>query len=314
MTQPHFSSDWPSRFTDPYAVLGLSVSADDRRVLKRYRTVAKLLHPDGYAAADPALREVVGQMLARLVNPAYQRLKQEKDRSETMASLRIAVSRINQAGVMTPKSAIARQLLKTPVSNIEVFYEQAVSQLAEVQYQDLSQFEATTEQLGELNLTYLCLKIGEPAIRPKPTGLVPSQPARAAAAMAVSRESTTQPPPNYAFRHYQRAQEYMKKSNWPMAVQELRDAIRLEATRSEYHSLLAKAYLMQNLTGMATVHFRQALKLNPKDPLALQHAQKLKITVEPSSTPGTATVRKPINPNGNMPKSGGLFGLFARKR
>jgi cytochrome c-type biogenesis protein CcmH/NrfG len=87
--------------------------------------------------------------------------------------------------------------------------------------------------------------------------------------------------------------------NWPQVVAELRDAIRLESNRGEYHSLLARAYLMQNLVGMAKVHFRQALKFNPRDPLALQYAERLDL-----SAPTKMSVKA----------GGGLFSLFGRKR
>ncbi|NJN57539.1 MAG: DnaJ domain-containing protein [Leptolyngbyaceae cyanobacterium SL_5_9] len=295
MSQIPFSTDWLKRFSDPYAVLGLSVSADDRRVLKRYRTVAKLLHPDGYVTADPADRELASQLFAHLISPAYQKLKQDKDRAESLALLRVQVRRNNREEPSSPQSGLAQQLLKTPMQSVDVFYEQAIAQLADSQYQPLRQFELITQQLIELNLVYLQLKMGEP-VRPKATGLVPAEQIKREAAAAGQKPP--QPTVNYAQRHYLRAHEYMKKESWSMAVQELRDAIRLEPTKNEFHSLLAKAYFMQNLTGMATVHFRQALKLNPQDPLALEYAKKLKIKLEPPNTD----------------KKGGLFGLFAKKR
>jgi curved DNA-binding protein CbpA len=89
MLNAEFSPDWIKRFSgDPYAVLGLAVTADDRRLLKRYRQIAKLLHPDVHAQKDQAIRDFTSQVLTRLVNPAYQRLKQDKGRSETLATLR----------------------------------------------------------------------------------------------------------------------------------------------------------------------------------------------------------------------------------
>lgn len=296
MPQIPFSTDWLKQFSDPYAVLGLSVSADDRRVLKRYRSVAKLLHPDGYTAADPTNRELASQLFAHLISPAYQKLKQDKGRAESLALLRVHVQRINRETPLLPQSDSAQQLIKIPMQSVDVFYEQAIAQLADSQYQPLQQFERITQQLTELNLVYLQLKMGE-QVRPKPTGLVPTEQIKRETVASTDLKQQ-QPTINYAQRHYLRAQEYMKKESWSMAVQELRDAIRLEPTKSEFHSLLAKAYFMQNLTGMATVHFRQALKLNSQDPLALEYAKKLKIQLDSPSTE----------------KKGGLFGLFAKKR
>lgn len=301
MSQTSFSPEWLNQLSDPYAVLGLSVAADERRVLKRYHTVAKLLHPDSLLAADPDTKALASQLLARLVNPAYQRLKQEKERSETMALLRLRVRRINRDEPLSPQCPLAEQLLRLPVQKADIFYEQAVAGLSDSQYQQLDQFESITQQLSELNLVYLSLKMGEPVIREKRTGIVSAAQAKPVE-FAPSQTETAQVAINYAQRHYVRAQEYAKKANWAQVVAELRDAIRLEPNRSEYHSLLAKAYLMQNLVGMAKVHFRQALKFNPQDPLALQYKDRLNLTVD-SQKPSPKTT------NG-----GGLFNLFSKKR
>jgi curved DNA-binding protein CbpA len=305
MSQTSFSADWLNQFSDPYAVLGLAVAADDRRVLKRYRSVAKVLHPDGLRSADQPIRELATQLLARVVNPAYQRLKQEKERTETLATLRFRVRRFNRDQPMLPQSAIARQLLQQPPHAVEIFYEQAVAQLAEVQFQPLEQFEPMTQQLGELNLVYLYLKMGEPIFREKRTGIVAATPIKPSQVTPSSLE-TAQRASSYARRYYQRAQVYIDNANCSPAIAELRDAIRLEPDRGEYHSLLAKAYLLQNLPGMAKVHFRQALKLNPQDPLALEYVSRLKLVLDqPERVLSDAAVTKPAN---------GLFNLFGRKR
>lgn len=303
MSQISFSPDWLWQFLDPYAVLGVSVSADDRRVLKRYRSIAKLLHPDSYIT-DPSMKELSSQVFARLVNPSYHKLKQDSGRAENVASLRYRVRQISREdSSFTPRSGVAQQLLRTPLQSIDIIYEEAIARLADLQYQQLAQFAPITEQIGELHLVYLRLKMGEPIMREKRTGIVPVdkvQPIEISpVAIAKDKADTNR---YYADRHYQRAQEYVRKSNWSLAVQELRDAIRIDANKSSYHALLAKAYLMQNLPGMATVHFRQALKLNPKDPLAVEYAQKLKISMD---APRRAD---------KGDKAGGLFGIFAKKR
>ena len=305
MPQMSFSADWLDQFTDPYAVLGVAVTADDRRVLKRYRTIAKLLHPDGYTATDAEIRTFANQLLARMVNPAYQKLKQEKERAEILATLRLRVRRFTQEAPLLPKSAIARQLLQMPVHQADIFYEQAVERLANMQFQPLDQFEAVTQQLAEINLVYLYLKIGAPMIREKRSGIVPASETNKPIQVTPSITETLEVASSYARRHYQRAQVYLQNGNCGQAIAELRDALRLEPERSEYHSLIAKAYLMQNLVGMAKVHFRQALKFNPKDPLALEYTTRLKLTLEQPNRVSDAA-----KPSGN----GGLFGLFSRRR
>ncbi|MEM9977671.1 MAG: DnaJ domain-containing protein, partial [Cyanobacteria bacterium P01_D01_bin.2] len=47
-----FQDEWiTAAEKDPYAALGLSLNAEDRRILKRYHQVAKLLHPDVQAGS-----------------------------------------------------------------------------------------------------------------------------------------------------------------------------------------------------------------------------------------------------------------------
>ena len=298
------SSDWLDKFSDPYAVLGIAVTADDRRVLKRYRSVAKLLHPDSYAQEDEATGEAASQLFARLVSPAYQKLKQEKNRAENSALLRFQVRRLNREGPFAPRSGLARKLLQHPVASVDVLYEQAIADLAETQYQSLEQFEPTTLQLGELNLVYLQLKMGETFVREKRTGIVAAADAKPIQFTPTSQDAEAASE-SYARRHYRRAQEYAKKNNWAQTIQELRDAIKLENDQSDYHALLGVAYMQQNLSGMAKVYLGQALKLNPKHPLAIKYAAKLgiEVAVEPST-------------NGKKPptQSGGLFGMFKSRK
>jgi len=278
------------------------VTADDRRALKRYRSVAKLLHPDSLTEADSETRDFATQLFARLVNPAYQKLKQEKGRSEMLATLRFRVRRMSKEEALVPKSSSARQLLSVPAASIDTFYEQAVTELAEAQYHPLDRFITIAPQIEELNLVYLRLKMGEPMIREKRTGIIPA--AAAKPLEFTPSPATPEKSGNYDQRHYQRAQEYMKHTEWAKAVQELRDAIRIDPKKSDYHALLGKAYLMQNLQGMAKTYFQQALKLNPRHQLALQHAKQLNIPLDPLV-------------NGTIAKEekGGLFGgLFAKKR
>ncbi len=312
MTTSSLSSDWLNRFSDPYAVLGVSIAADDRRILNRYRAVAKILHPDSQALADAATKEFASQLLARLVNPAYQKLKQEKGRKENTALLRFKVRRLVREAPLSPQSDLARKLLQYPVSEVDVFYEQAIAQLAETQYQPLSQFESITPQLGELNLVYLQLKMGEVFIGEKRAGLVSAQEVKPLQFSPPPLDTTTAVE-NYAQRHYRRAQEYMKKGNWNQAVQELRDAIKIEANKSEYYALLGVAYFQQNLPGMATVYMRQALKLNPRDPLANKYAAKLGLaSAENEVQKNNKTANR--QQTSKTTKGGGLFRFFRAKK
>ena len=90
---------------------------------------------------------------------------------------------------------------------------------------------------------------------------------------------------NYSQRHYQRAIEYVRLGKWAIAVQELRDAIKLEPNNSDYYALLGLVHLKQKFMGMARVYICQALKLNPKNSLALKYAPELKIQLGENTNP-----------------------------
>lgn len=312
MSQSALPSEWLTNFSDPYAILGVSIAADDRRVLKRYRMVAKLLHPDHYTSEDNTTKDLASQLFARLVNPAYQKLKQEKGRKENVSLLRLQVRRLYRDTPLAPQGDLARQLAQQPVNGVDVFYEQAIAQLAEAQYEPLEEFASLTQQLGELNLVYLQLKMGDVLMREKRTGLVSAAEAKPMQFTAAPADSETVSE-SYAQRHYRRAQEYMKKHNWKEAEQELRDAIKIEAGKSEYHALLGVVYLQQNLQSMAKVYLRQALKLNPKDSLACRFAPKVGIEVA-ASEHGQQNGKTVKAQSDKTPKNGGLFGLFRSKK
>jgi curved DNA-binding protein CbpA len=309
MSQSSLILDWTKKFVDPYAVLGIAVTADNNRVLKRYRDIAKLLHPDRFGLEGDA-KELATQLLASLVNPAYKNLKVEKGRNESIANLRIKVRLSNKRhGTIAPQSKIAHQLLEHPVSAVDVFYEQAIAKLAETQYQDIDQFESTTEQLGELNLVYLQLKLGDMGVREKRSGIIAAAEVKPLniTPTPVTPEVETE---SYHQRHYRRARQYATNSNWAEVVSELRDAIKLKADKSEYHSLLGVAYLRQNMQGMARAHLKRALELNPSDPIVIKYAPQAGIIIPPAIAVPTNGKKPPANPTPASPKRGGLFGFL----
>lgn len=305
MAQTAFPEAWIKKFTDPYAILGVSVAADDRRILKRYRHIAKQLHPDGQIGSDEAVRLFTEQVFTRLVNPAYQQLKQDKSRSEALATLRFRVRRLHKRDQFKPRSAEAQKLLAANDPEVEVMYEQALTQVATAQYESPELFQQTTNVLNELNLVYLRRKMGDLVIREKRTGLVAAPEAKQQ--VSIAKVEADEPPPtpvNYADRHAQRAQEYMKKANYALAVQELRDAIKIQPNSSDYHCLIGQAYFMQKMMGMAKVHFRQALRLNNRNATARKYAPQVGLDLgelDPQA-------------GGKSSQNKKLFGLFARKR
>jgi curved DNA-binding protein CbpA len=309
MSQSSLILNWTKKFADPYAVLGVAVTADNNRVLKRYRDIAKLLHPDRVGLEGNA-KDLATQLLASLVNPAYKQLKIEKGRNESVANLRIKVRLFHKRnGAIAPQSTIARQLLEHPVSAVDVFYEQAIAKLAEAQYQDIDQFEATTDQLSELNLVYLQLKLGDLGVREKRSGIIAAADAKPLniTPAPVNPEVATE---SYDQRHYRRAKQYATNSNWAEVINELRDAIKLKGDKSEYHSLLGVAYLRQKNQGYARAHLKRALELNPADPLVIKYAPQAGIVIPAASQAQTNGKKAVVNQAATPPKRGGLFGFL----
>lgn len=292
-----FSPDWQDWLVDPYAVIGVPVTTDTSRLVKRYRSVAKLLHPDRYNGASPEVRDLVTQVLARLVNPAYGAVKDERSQREMLALVRLSALQALKDGVAV-QTSVARSLQAKPVHTAEMFYEQQVSLLADRQYSDLNAFADCTRSLLELNCVYLQLKQGETNPRPRRTGLMNAQPEVNASIKPVSEAAAVTSNHLYARRHYDRAKHYAQTSGWREAITELKDAIRMDPSCSDYHALMGFVYLKQEQRGMARVHLKQALKLNPEDKLAKRF---IKYVEEPraAATPPQSEKRK-------------LFGIFGR--
>ena len=311
MTSSAFSTDWIKQFSDPYAVLGVSVTADERRISKRYRQIAKQLHPDQQLDSDESAREFAGQMLTRMVNPAYQRLKQDKGRAETLATLRFKVRRLTREEKLVARHEPTKLLMDADEAEVEMLYEKILSELSEVQYNSSNEFVQQTTVIAELNLVYLRRKMGAPVIREKRIGLVASTTTKSSPeahsgdGMNASGISFTEDikPTDYAQRHISRAKAYINKKSYTQAIQELRDAVRIEPKNSQYHSMLGQAYLLQKMVGMSKVHFRQALRLDPNNLVALKYAKKLEIDPKRLNTPKQGSAAQ---------KTEGGFTLFSR--
>lgn len=309
-----YSTEWQNWLVDPYAVIGVPVTADSQRLMKRYRSVAKLLHPDRYIHADPAVRELVTQLLTRLVNPAYGKVKDEVSQKEILVLIRLQAQQAAKDGIEL-QTAVARSLKSQSIESVDSFYEQQVSAFSDRQYTDLNFFSEATRSLIELNAVYFQLKHGEPTWRPRRTGLMPtsstpqSNPSQSSQnSTQNSAQNSTQPivPPDqnsnhiYARRHYDRAKHYAQTSGWKEAITELKDAIRMDTSCGDYHALLGFIYFKQEQRGMARVHFKQALKLNPDDKLAKRFL------------PHVTDDRSAVIPDAKATEKRKLFGFFGR--
>lgn len=298
---------------DPFALLGVSVSADEKRIAKRYRQVAKQLHPDALSSsptpsADSTLPSIdaatAAQVIARIVNPSYQKLKHEKTRQETLANLRFRVRRLVRTEKLVPTFPSAQQLATIADDQVDIFYEQSLSHLAASQFHTLDGLYAFSLEIGQLNLIFLRRKMDDVLIRPKragliahtatptsagpatfgkvgsarPTGALPQGTPNQASSEDTIGEASIPAEVNYAQKHTVRAKTYLVKQNYEMAVQELREAIKITPKDPELHSMIGQVYYKQKLSGMAKTHFRQALKLKPTHKTAQKYSKLLGIS------------------------------------
>jgi curved DNA-binding protein CbpA len=294
-------------FSDYYAILGCAVDADPKDVRKNYLKIARRLHPDSSADMAPADRQLASQLLSKLVNPAWEKLSQEKNRTEYNVMVKLkgqSASRDRSQSVSL--GSIAQQLLTA--NNPDHYYRSAISDLSAKQFLDLSQAIELTSQISELNLVYLVRKeeSGEYTISStKPLYTIGAtfsdQPPdartvdRSTIENPFGRESMAEP-------YLRRAEGYFKRGDYVQMIRELRDGIAVDAKHSRCHSLLGMAYLNQKQPTMARLSFNKALEIDPND----EQAQVGKQAVERS-----VAAAAPKTP----PKSGGLLGgLFNRKK
>jgi curved DNA-binding protein CbpA len=334
-------------FTDYYAILGLPITADSLQIRKRYLAVAKKLHPDLFEGTDEDKLSAI-QYFSKLVNPAYNLLTQERERTEYSALLRLLAKRLmRRSERIQPKGETALQLLHSSSSKA---YEHLIKDLARVQYDSLPQALDHIAHLSELNLVYILLeegyrpfgtevhKIKSVATTPTEGDITVVQ--RGQASVAASGSSAAM---GYASRfnsgaefngnsgdttatnipqnsgansgtdiseQIATAEKYIAQKQWASALRELREAVKRDQKHSRAHALLGLTYMNQKLMGMAKVSFQQALKINPKEELALKYIAEINGETKSQNTSGKSGNGKTggSQEGGDKNKKGGFFG------
>jgi len=262
-------------FTDHHAILGVPVDADAKDIRKRYLKIARRLHPDSSSLLDSTEKDWANQLLAKLVNPAYEKLSQHGSTVEYILLLSQMGKRlVQESPTVELQSQLSRQLFQT--SDIEQVYKTSLHNLAEKQYDSLEHILQLIAQISELNLVYLMRK-ADTGIQSQPSSQDAKGNSASTTTSTPSTPSPTQQKPESAMAQYfRRAQKFIAENNVAQARAELREALKLEPNNSHCHSLLGMVYLRQNQVTMAKVHFERALQLNPKDETALAGKRQLK--------------------------------------
>lgn len=309
-------------FMDYHAILGVPVDAEIKEIRKRYLTIARRLHPDSASVDNEADRQRAAEYLSKLVNPAYEKLSQEKNYTEYCVLLRLKGQQaLKQQETVVLTSDSARRVAAS--SDVDNAYKAALAELNSKQYQQLDRTLDFTGQISELNLVYLMRRES----RGESIG-VPRRPAAAQTATPVASKpgpgpapatgSTPPPPPSKAAlmaSYLRRSQEFETKQDFPKAILELRDALKMDPTNSTCHSRLGVIYLKTKQATMAKIHFNKALELNPQDEVALEGKRRLEGSNAKSAGKPDVKNGKPSAKGGKSDtKGGGLFGLFGNKK
>jgi curved DNA-binding protein CbpA len=312
-------------YSDHYAVLGVAIDSSAGEIRKRYMKLARRLHPDSYEGMNKAQ---ASQVLSKLVNPAYQVLSQEKERNDYSLLLRLVGQRANlEFDTVKLSSPSAKALLSS--DEYESFYQSAIQDLAQQQYGQLEQSVDCIEQISELNLAYLLRRESTQSGKrkyPETSPSIPAEPISPEASVTTqAKEPTAVAPPTtsegYVKQYLRRAEELIAKRLYAAAIQELRDALRLDPQNVRCHALMGTVYLKQKQPKMAKGHLTQALKLDPNNSEARQgmaELQKQEAQASKATQSGAKTTQSgaKTTQSGVKPPEGrrGLFGLFGGKK
>jgi curved DNA-binding protein CbpA len=286
-------------FTDQHAILGVGVNAEEVDIRDRYKTVARLLHPDSANWKTEADRQFAVQLFSRLVTHAYGKLSRTSQREEQLIMLQLLSKRSIEEGDRLQLTDPLCQQLYQSGADFEQVYQQILSQIVTQQYTQLAESVNVINRLSELNLVYLLRKQLQ-SVRSVPPAAA-SNPAPAAAKENNPAEAAKVSQIEGSLR---RADEYLTMKNWGKAVLELRDATSIEPTNARAHALLGLAYLRQQQTTMAKISINKAIQLNSKDPQVIQAKQEFDRTASSKTSANKATDKK----------SEGIFGFkFGKK-
>ena len=310
-------------FIDYHAVLGIPIDADVKEIRKRYLTIARRLHPDSSTSENEAERQKASELLSKLVNPAYEKLSQEKNHNEYTVLLRLKGQQaLRQQETVVLTADAARRLASA--SDPDSSYRAALKELTDRQYQQLDQTLDVIGQISELNLVYLMRKEkkGEAPIQTPKTTPAGSNAAKSQPTAQSNAQSPVTAAPSHAAlieAYLRRAQEFENKKDYAKTLLELRDALKLDPTNSTCHSRLGIVYFKLSQPTMAKIHFNKALELNPQDAVALEGKRKLESPNSKAAASGKPEAKgKKPDPKKGKPNaqggSGGLFGLFGGKK
>lgn len=314
--------------TDHHAILGVSLDADAKEIRLRYLKIAQQLHPDK-CKSDMAKKQLSGQILSKLVNPAYEQLS----RKNTFAEHQLVLTQIGKHLAekkpnITFNSQQAQELVKSG-DKVELVYLKQLKELAASQYKSLEQVTNTVAIASELNLVYLMLKYGREINRQEKLPIQKQATTATATQKSTTTQKSTSPPPqpkpqpaepdeptpqSRIASYIRRSQQYMSRKEIAQAITELRDALKIDPNSSTCHALLGKAYLQKQQLTMAKVHINKACKANPKDPIAVETKKELEKLLKKQNKSPAKSSNSGLKSESKSGNSGFFSGFFGSKK
>jgi curved DNA-binding protein CbpA len=281
--------------TDYHAILGVSLDADPKQIRLSYLKIAQKLHPDK-CRQDPQKMEIAGQILSKLVNPAYEQLSRKNNFAEHQLVLTQIGKRLaeNKEKIIVNSEA-AQELLAADSNSAELVYLKLLKKTTEQQYQSSEKVISNIGVVSELNLVYLMFKCDrstgrQPKTKVKPSPAKPiveqdrqtTTQSKATSTKATTSQNTANinmvEEPTTTARvdaFVGRAQQYIAKGEFDQAVTELRDALRIEPNHATAHAVIGKAYLYKKQLTMAKVHIAKAWQAEPNNPVVSESKKAL---------------------------------------
>jgi len=320
--------------TDHHAILGVSLDAEPQKIRTSYLKIAQKLHPDK-CRSDLKKMKTAGQILSKLVNPAYEQMSRKSNFAEHQLVLtKIGKRLAENKDKINVTSEAAQELLKAGASSAELVYGKLLKKLTTDQYKSLSEVTQNIGVISELNLVYLMLK-GDRLADSRPTHSVNQPPVSKTAdqqktvnkqTISQSKSTMTQAnapeeveaqEPTIGTRvnaFVGRAQKYISKGEFDLAVTELRDALRIDPNHGVAHAVMGKAYLHKKQLTMAKVHISKACNADPHNPIVIESKKTLDKLSKQAGKPDRKS--KPSNSkSNNKPGNSGLFsGFFGAKK
>ena len=304
---------------DHHAILGAPLNANPQTIRLHYLKIAQKLHPDK-CRSDIVKARAAGSILSKLVNPAYEQLSRKNAFAEHQLVLTQIGKRLAEnKDKVTVTSEPARELLKAGDS-VESIYSKLLKKLTTEQYKSLDPVEQKLGEISELNLVYLMLSSDRAVERDNKQATASHKQTvnqvQPSVANSTSKSTVSTEEPNTESRvtaFVDRAQQYLKKGELDRAIQELRDALRIEPNHAVAHAVMGKVYLHKKQLTMAKVHISKACKAEPHNAVVMESK---KILDKMTKAVDKSKVADSSSANGSSKSTNSSFfgGLFGSKK